>query len=112
MRSSDLHVVNKSNEINTGHLEDEKSSVAAVKGKCFAECKEILDGYDVTWDELRTDRDRKTVLAKQHVCAFIFLCLEHVMSEVEMSNLTGIKRTCFRDCRKKYLERNSEQKPT
>lgn len=104
-----IDVTKEAGRLKAYHWSNENSTVSQLKGKCLEGCKEILNEHDVTWDEIRYDRDYKTSKAKQHVCAFIHLALLSVMSEVEMSELTGIKRTSFRYCRIAFFEKNKDQ---
>ena len=107
-----IDIEGKAEGITSDHWTNPNSTVSQLKAKCLEGCVEILNKHDRTWDEVRTDRDEGTRAAKQHVCAFVYLVLQHVMSEVEMSAMTGIKRSCFRYCRIAHFEKNGEQSTT
>tara|TARA_R100000458_G_scaffold57648_1_gene64134 strand:- start:54 stop:374 length:321 start_codon:yes stop_codon:yes gene_type:complete len=94
------------------HWTDSKRNIRDLKGKVMAECHKLIDQHDVDWGDIRTGRGEKAYNARQHMCAFVYLVLFDRMSEVEMSEWLGIKRTTFRYSRVAFFEKNSEPIPT
>ena len=69
----------------------------------MVQIREILDNEDLGFDEFRTSRTWKAKTLRQRICGLIFVVLEPYMSEVEMADWIGLKRTTFYYCRKRYL---------
>jgi hypothetical protein len=95
----------------TEHWSDPKASMVDLKNKTMQVCIDMLKHHDVDWGDIRTGRGQSAYLARQHICAFVYLVLIKRMSEVEMSEWLGIKRTTFRYSRVAFFEKHSEPIP-
>lgn len=93
------------------HWSDPKASIVDLKKKVMQVCLEILHESSQDWDDVRSSRGREAYEVRQKICAFVYLVLLPRMSEVEMSDWIGIKRTTFRYSRVAYFEKHREQIP-
>ena len=93
------------------HWSDPKASVVELKKKVMQVCLDIIKERGVDWDDVRKSRHTHAFEARQHICAFAYQVLISRMSEGEISEWLGIKRTTFRYSRVVFFEKQSEQIP-
>ena len=70
-------------------------------------CKQILQDEGLDWEIIRGDyKNGHAVAVRRRICAFSWEVLSDFMSEVEISEFLGIKRTGFRASRLAYWRCN------
>lgn len=70
-------------------------------------CKQILQDEGLDWETIRGDYKNRHVLGvRRRICAFAWEVLCDFMSEGEVSDLLGMKRTGFRAARLAYWRCN------
>ncbi len=104
-----MPLVNEAEGLRELYWSDPAMTVDDLKQRVLAACGDILDEHDIDWSDFRTSRAWCTRDARKRICAITWVVLKPWMSEHDIAEFLGIKRSRMRSAALQFFEDQREQ---
>lgn len=104
-----MPLMNEAEALKKLYWTDPAITVDTLKQRLLAACQDILDSNDMDWGDFRTSRTWDTREPRKRICATAWLVLKPWMSEHDIAEFLGIKRSRMRSSALQFFKDQREQ---